>query len=380
MNPPATESRIRLLTGNQLIAAGALAAGCNFFSGYPITPASEIYAEMMQRLPARGGRALGAPDEISALSYAVGASLAGARAMTATSGPGWALMIETFQYALMTETPVVVVVSQRLGPATGGATQGAQGDVLLVEYATSGGYPIPVLAPVDGADAYVLTAEAFRIAEALRTPVVVLTDKETSKTLETVDVAALPAIDVPARVGPVPGEPFVPYRIEALDDVPRFAPVGGTAKVTTTGSAHDEQGRLRKNDPSTLRQLEHLGAKIRARAGELERVRHRRMDGATTVVVSFGVSARACRQAVGELEAEGIPVDLLEILSLFPVPEGALAAAVEGRKRVVVVEENERGLYARELRPYLSPDLEVVTVNALGEMIRPQAIREAVCS
>ncbi len=238
---------------------------------------------------------------------------------------------------------------------------------MLVEYATSGGYPIPVLAPVDGADAYVLTAEAFRIAEALRTPVVVLTDKETSKTLETVDVAALPAIDVAGARGPRPRG-----ALRALPDrgPRRRAPLrtgrAAPRKVTTTGSAHDEQGRLRKNDPSTLRQLEHLGAKIRARAGELERVRHRRMDGATTVVVSFGVSARACRQAVGELEAEGIPVDLLEILSLFPVPEGALAAAVEGRTRVVVVEENERGLYARELRPHLPADRELVTRQRPG--------------
>ena len=138
-----------LCSGNKMTARGALAAGCSFFAGYPITPSSEIYAEMMRQLPSRGGVAIGTPDEISALSYAVGASLSGARAMTATSGPGWCLMIETVQYAIMTETPLVIVVVQRLGPATGGATQGGQGDVLLVEHATSGGYPIPVLAPVD---------------------------------------------------------------------------------------------------------------------------------------------------------------------------------------------------------------------------------------
>ncbi|UCF67451.1 MAG: pyruvate flavodoxin/ferredoxin oxidoreductase, partial [Acidobacteriota bacterium] len=203
-----SRSPVALLSGNELIACGALAAGCNFFSGYPITPASEIYAEMMRRLPARGGVAIGAPDEISALSYAVGASLAGARSMTATSGPGWSLMIETMQFALMTETPVVIVVSQRLGPATGGATQNAQGDILLIEHATSGGYPIPVLCPVDGIDAYAVTAEAFSWTEELRTPVVVMTDKETSKTIESVPLDRLTAVDVPARPGPVPGERF----------------------------------------------------------------------------------------------------------------------------------------------------------------------------
>lgn len=369
-----------LLSGNELIAAGAIAAGCNFFSGYPITPASEIYAAMMRRLPAHGGRAVGAPDEISALSYAVGASLAGSRAMTATSGPGWALMIETVQYALMTETPVVIAVSQRLGPSTGGATQGAQGDVLLVAYATSGGYPIPVLCPVDGVDAYALTAEAFQWAETLRTPVVLLTDKEISKTVESVDVTALPPVNTTPRRGPDPDAPFLPYGIDTVEDVPRFTPVGGPLPVTATGSAHNEQGRLRKNDPGVLRQLEHLQAKVTSRAAELERVRHVRRAGAQTLVVSYGVSARACREAVGTLEAAGTPVDTLEILSLFPVPNRALREAASRVERVVVVEENGPGLYAKELRPHLPRDVEVVQVNAVGEMIPPVAVREAVRS
>src|SRR3990170_2182544 len=144
-----------------MVARGALAAGCDFFAGYPIPPSSEIYSEMMRLLPGRGGAAVGAPDDISALSYAVGASMAGARAMTATSGPGWALMIETMQYALMTETPVVIVVVQRLGPATGGATQGAQGDVLLTQFCISGGYTIPVFAPSNARECFELTRSAF---------------------------------------------------------------------------------------------------------------------------------------------------------------------------------------------------------------------------
>ena len=369
-----------LVSGNEMIAAGAIDAGCTFFSGYPITPASEVYAEMMRRLPARGGTAVGAPDEISAVSYAVGASLAGARAMTATSGPGWALMVETVQYALMTETPLVVVVSQRLGPATGGATQGAQGDVLCVEHAISGGYPIPVLCPVDAADCHALTAEAFRVAEDLRTPVVLLTDKETSKTVESVDVSALPRADVPPRRGPVDGEAFVPYGIE---DVPRFAPVGGAHKVTATGSAHDAAGRLRKNDAETLRQLRHLAAKVEARAADLERVRWRRREGARTLLVSYGVSARACREAESRVAARGEAVDVLEVLSLFPVPARALARAAAVVARVVVVEENGFGLYAREVRAALADagggrTPEVRQVNAVGAAIPPEAVLAAV--
>mgnify|MGYP001595935836 CR=1 FL=1 len=362
-----------------MVALGALAAGCDFFSGYPITPSSEIYSEMMKRLPARGGAAIGAPDEISALSYAVGASMSGARAMTATSGPGWCLMIETVQYALMTETPVVIVVVQRLGPATGGATQGAQGDVLLVEYATSGGYPIPVLAPVDALDCFALTAQAFSLSEQLRTPVVVLSDKEVGMSIESVDLAALPTVSVTPRVGALPESPFVPYAFDALSDVPRFASVGGTQKVTATGSAHDQQGRLRKNDPETLRLLRHLEAKVLSRAASMETVRWRRSAGARTLLVSFGISARTCRQVWREMEAAGKPVDLLEVLSLYPVPREALAAAVAGKHRVIVVEENGPGLYAREVRPYVN-GAEVVQVNSVGSLITPAAIREAVFS
>ncbi|MHC4136819.1 MAG: transketolase C-terminal domain-containing protein [Planctomycetota bacterium] len=365
---------IALRSGNEMTAHGALAAGCTFFSGYPITPSSAVYLEMMRRLPARGGVALGAPDEISALSYAVGASLAGARAMTATSGPGWSLMIETVQYALMTETPVVIVVVQRLGPATGGATQGAQGDVLFVEYANSGGYPIPVLAPTDALDSYTLTAKAFRLAEELRMPVVVLSDKETAMTIESVDLAALPPVAVEPRAAAPDGAAFLPYRIDRLEDVPRFAPVGGEHTVTATGSAHNDRGQLRKNDPETLRQLRHLRRKVEARAADMELVRHHRpAAGARVLLVSYGVSARTCRQVVREHE----DVSLLEVLSLYPVPHRALRAALEGIERVVIVEENDPGLYARELRPHLD-GVEARQVNDVGAMITPDAILEAV--
>jgi 2-oxoglutarate ferredoxin oxidoreductase subunit alpha len=293
--------------------------------------------------------------------------------MTATSGPGWSLMIETVQYALMTETPVVIVVVQRLGPATGGATQGAQGDVLFVQYANSGGYPIPVLAPTDALDSYTLTAEAFRRAEELRMPVVLLSDKETAMTIESVDLAALPHVAVTPRTAAADGAAFVPYRVESEEDVPAFAPVGGEHKVTATGSAHNERGQLRKNDPETLRQLRHLRSKVEARAADLELVRHHRPAGARVLLVSFGVSARTCRQVVREHE----DVALLEVLSLFPVPHRALRAALEGIERVVIVEENDPGLYARELRPHLD-GVDVRQVNDIGAMITPDAISKAV--
>ena len=349
---------IRLRSGNQMVVEGALRAGCRFFSGYPITPASEIYREMTQRLQARGDVAVGAPDEISALCYCIGASQRGVKALTATSGPGWALMIEAFQYALMTETPLVVALVQRLGPSTGGATQSAQGDVLLAECAVSGGYTVPVFAPSTPGECFALTVQAFNWAEALRTPVVLLSDKDVAMTYEAVDLGALPDVPVWTRQSPP------------------FAPVGGPRKVTLTGSAHNKDGWLRKNDPETLDVLRQLEAKVAARAAELALLTEDLDAGAGTVVVSYGVTARAAREAVRAARAAGRRVSFVGLQTLFPVPADALRAAVGGARRVVVAEENLGGLYRRVLAGAL-PGVELCGVNKLGGMIRPAEILEA---
>jgi 2-oxoglutarate/2-oxoacid ferredoxin oxidoreductase subunit alpha len=366
---------VRLRSGNQMVAEAALRAGCRFFSGYPITPASELYREMTGRLQARGDVAVGAPDEISALCYCIGASQGGVKAMTATSGPGWALMVEAFQYAVMTETPVVVVVVQRLGPSTGGATQGAQGDVLLVEFATSGGYTVPVFAPSTAVESFALTMHAFNWAERLRTPVVLLSDKEVAMTYEAVDLGALP--DEPGwgrEPAVVTGYRAVGF--EGVDEVPPFAAVGGPLKVTLTGSAHNKDGWLRKNDPESLEVLRHLEAKVAARAPEMAMVTEDLDDGADTLIVGYGISARAAREAARLARAAGRRVSFLGVLTLFPVPAAAIRAAARTARRVVVVEENLTGLYRSVLAAAL-PGLDLRGVNKLGGMIRPAEILEA---
>ena len=368
-------AEVRLRSGNQMVVEGALRAGCRFFSGYPITPASEIYREMTQRLQGRGDVAVGAPDEISALCYCIGASQRGVKAMTATSGPGWALMIEAFQYALMAETPVVVVVVQRLGPSTGGATQSAQGDVLLAECAVSGGYTVPVFAPSTPAECFALTVHAFNWSEALRTPVVLLSDKEVAMTYEAVDLGALPDVPVWTR-RPASGDGYRAVAFTTPDEVPPFAPLGGPRKVTLTGSAHNKDGWLRKNDPETLDVLRQLEAKGAARAAELALLTEALDAGAGTVVVSYGVTARAAREAVRAARAAGRRVSFVGLLTLFPVPAAALRAAVGGARRVVVAEENLGGLYRRVLAGAL-PGVELSSVNKLGGMIRPAEILEA---
>lgn len=371
-----SEAQLQLVSGNGLLALGALDAGCRFFSGYPITPSSEIYETMMERLPPRNGLALAAPDEITALTYCVGASLAGYKAMTATSGPGWCLMIETVQYAVMTETPVVVALVQRLGPSTGGATQGAQGDVLLAEFCTSGGYTLPVFAPATARQCYQVTRAAFHWAERLRTPVVVLSDKEVGMTLESVDVASLEKWPVAARVPFAGDRRFLTYRCECLEEPPEFAAVGGAARVVATGSAHDPEGRLRKNAPEVLELLVHLQAKIAAHAEEMALVEEDLAAQADTLVISYGISARAARAACLRLRHAGQRVSFLQLLTLFPTPTAAIRRAAEGCSRVLVVEENLTGLYASVLEPLIGAP-RIVRVNGLGHLIAPAEILEA---
>lgn len=371
----ASSGSVRLRSGNQMVVEGALYAGCRFFSGYPITPASEIYREATMRLQARGDLALGAPDEISALCYCIGASQRGVKSMTATSGPGWALMIEAFQYALMAETPLVVAVVQRLGPSTGGATQGGQGDVLLTEFATSGGYTVPVFAPSTAVECFELAIHAFNWAETLRCPVVLLSDKEVGMTYESVDLGALPSPEVCSRPEAVRSG-YRAVGFERLEEVPPFAPLAGPLKVTVTGSAHNKDGWLRKNDPETLDVLRHLEAKVSARAAEMSLVRADLQEGAKTLVVSYGISSRASREAVRLARARGDAVSFLGVLSLFPVPKDAIRNAALGVEKIVVAEENLPGLYRRVLSGEL-PELRFVGVNKLGGMIRPAEILEA---
>jgi 2-oxoglutarate ferredoxin oxidoreductase subunit alpha len=375
------EPDLRLRTGNQLIAEGAVEAGCRFFTGYPITPASGIYKSMLELLQDRGDVALSAPDEISALAYCVGASMRGYRAMTATSGPGWALMIETLQYALMTETPLVIVLVQRLGPSTGGATQGAQGDILLAEFCTSGGYTIPVLCPSTPGECFALTMRAFDWSERLRTPVILLTDKEVGMTMERIDYTQLQRPAVADRSAALPAHPSSGQSGKTYDfterfEVPPFEPVGGRQKVTMTGSAHNKAGELKKNDTETLEVLYHLEEKIRHRAHELVLVDEDLEAGSETLVVSFGITARAMRSAARQVRSRGRKVSTLNIHSLFPLPLDAIRAAASTVRRVVVAEENLNGQYRNLIGSALTGKT-VVGVNKIGSMITPAEIEAA---
>lgn len=355
--------------GSTAIVRGALDAGCTFFAGYPITPASPILMQMMRELPKAGGVAVQGEDEIASIGMCIGATLSGARAMTATSGPGLSLYSENIGLAIIGEVPLVIVDVQRLGPATGGATTVGQGDVQFARWGTAGGYPVVVLAPSSVAECYSLTRRAFDFAERFRCPVFILSDKELNMTTTTVDVSAYEPAPVRARPPLLPNEK--PYRYLPAGDVPPLAQFGGGHTVRFTGSTHDERAIITKSPAKVAQLNEHLRAKIENHLDETEIVAHDAQSGATTLLVSYGVTAGAMREAVMELRAAGEKVSALTVHSLWPVPERAIRAALHGIRRVVIGELNH-GQYRREIER-IAAGIDIAGIHRVdGELIAPE--------
>jgi len=365
--------RREYVDGATAIVRGAIDAGCTFFAGYPITPASGILMAMMRELPKVGGVAMQGEDEIASIGMCLGAAMAGAKAMTATSGPGISLYSENIGLAIMGEVPLVIVDVQRLGPATGGATTVAQGDIQFVRWGTAGGYPMIVLAPSSVPETYGLTAKAFELAERFRCPVFLLTDKEIAMTLSAVDVDEYPEVVAAERLVKDSG---LPYAWEPSDAVEPMRRYGEGDPFRLTGSTHDEGAYITKNAEKVGALNQHLIDKIEQHRDEIEMVDADPDAGADTLVISYGVTAGAARSAIAHLRSEGIPTSGLVVQSLWPIPETALAAALVGINRVVVPELN-MGLYRREI-DRLAGEREVLGVNRVdGTLITVEEIVEA---
>jgi len=402
------------IDGATAIARGALAAGCDFFAGYPITPATPILLHMLNELPKVGGVGIEAEDEIGAISMCIGASMAGARPMTATSGPGISLYSENIGLAIMGEAPLVIVDVMRMGPATGGATTTAQGDIQFVRWGTSGGYPIVALIPSSVPECYTLVQRAFDLAERLRAPVFLLVDKELNNSMATVDIAEYK--DVPVRQRPlvppqrpqpevidgvrvnaVTGEPdprlrpeetYLPYDFDPIDEPPPLSPFGGPHITRFTTSSHDEHGFLTKDPVKVKRLNDHLRQKILAHRAEMEFGIADVQDEAETLFISYGATARAMREAVDQARADGQAVSGLTLHTLWPVPENMILQAAQGHKRVVVAELNH-GQYIREIELLLyrqaaqqqTPPPEIISLaRADGQLITPEQFIEMVNS
>jgi len=302
--------------------------------------------------------------------------MAGFKAMTATSGPGISLMSEQISFAIAGEIPVVIVDVQRLGPSTGSATLGADGDMQFLRWGNSGGLPVIVLAPADVTDCYRLGALAFSLAERFRAPVFLASNKEVGMTRESIDLESvtLPAMEE-RRLSPA-GASFLPFAVPAGEWVPDFLPMGGSVAVRQTSSTHGPDGFI-TGDPAQITQgLARLEEKIERAADTLALHECYGTPGASTLVIAYGVTARAARLAVERACAAGRPAVLMVLKALWPLPEAAIRTAAEGCRRVVVVEMN-RGQLVREIRRVL-PRLPVAFLGRMdGRLIAPGAIAEA---
>jgi 2-oxoglutarate ferredoxin oxidoreductase subunit alpha len=365
------------IEGNEAIARGAVRAGCDFFAGYPITPASSILHHMNRSLPGAGGMVIQAEDEIASMGLCIAAAMAGRKVLTATSGPGISLYSENVGLAIMGEVPMVIVNVQRQGPATGSATKGAEGDIQFTHWVTSGGQPIIALSPATSEEAFELTYRAFNFAEAFRSPVFLMASKEIGVTKETVD---LEAIELPARVDRkrlTPGkERYLPHSFERPEEVPAFSEFGGKHVARFTTSTHDKSAYL-TTDPATIQEMiDHYHAKIDKAVDELTLVKDDLQTGAETLVVSYGVISRSVSVAVRQARERGRKVSSLVLQTLFPVPEPAIRRAMNGVRKVVVPEMN-MGQYIREIERLAPRQVEVVGVGKMDTtLLSPQEILE----
>ena len=328
------------MTGDVACAEGALAAGCMFFGGYPITPATEIAERMSGRLPGVGGSYIQMEDEIAAMASVVGASCAGAKSMTATSGPGFSLMMENLGLAVMMETPCVVVNVQRAGPSTGLPTQGAQGDMMQARFGSHGDYEIIAMAPSSAQEIFYMTIDAFNLAEKYRTPVLIMTDEVIGHMSERVIIPEARDIKTISRV-PAKGrkDRFKPFAItESL--VPPMASAGEGYNVHVTGLTHDEMGYPAMTVEAQDVLMARLINKIRNNVDDIVKIEEFMMEDAEYVIVSYGVSARTGMAAVEEARAQGIKAGMLRLITVWPFAEKQIRDIARKVKGIVTVEIN----------------------------------------
>ena len=363
-----------LLQGNEACVRGALMAGCRFYAGYPITPATEIMEIMARDLPKAKGVFIQMEDEIASLGAVIGASLAGMKSMTATSGPGFSLMQEHIGYAGMAEVPCVIVDVMRAGPSTGLPTQASQSDVMQARWGTHGDHPIIALAPSSVYEFFELTVQAFNLAERYRTPVIVLADEVIAHMREGVVLPAKGEIEIEVRPQPtVPPEWYIPYA-NLGTGVPPMPAFGEGYRYHVTGLYHDVRGypttRQDEIDPFIRR----LFSKISKDFARLQWFNSFYTDDALITVIAYGCVARAALQAVREAREKGLKVGLVTLKVLWPFMRRTVTKVLENSLKVLVPEMNI-GQVSREVKRVNQGKCEVSTFNKVdGTVITPAEI------
>lgn len=369
-----------VIHGNEACARGAIAAGCRFFAGYPITPASEITEVMSRLLPKVRGVFLQMEDEIASICTALGAAWGGAKACTATSGPGFTLMQEGIGWAAETDTPIVIVDVMRGGPATGQPTSSSQQDVMQAKYGSHGDYEVIVMVPSSVQEAFDLTVRAFNLAEVYRNPVIILTDEIVGHTREKIRVSEQVEI-IPRqkpRQAPEDYIPFQPIAEGLLDGMPTFNQGYG---VLVDGQLHDEFGvRAGHKADVSAALVERICRKITDHAQDLVDVEEYRLEDAEVVLVTYGSPARPALRAVKDARSQGIRAGFLKIRLLWPFPEKVIDHVGRLAKRIIVPEMNVGKIY-REVERVVAGRARVISLPRLGgEVHTPSEILRSISS
>jgi 2-oxoglutarate ferredoxin oxidoreductase subunit alpha len=371
------------MLGDHAAAEGAILAGCRFFAGYPITPATEIAERMSVRLPQVGGVYIQMEDELASMNAILGASWAGVKAMTATSGPGFSLMMENLGLGIMLETPCVLVNVQRGGPSTGLPTLVGQQDMMQARWGSHGDYEIIALAPTSPQELFDLTIRAFNLAEAYRTPVLVMTDAEVGHMTEKVIIPAPEEVELERRPqvqkGDVEPDLFRIYRHgNGNGYVSPMVAAGEGYRIHVTGLTHDERGYPGMNAQTQEWNIARLIDKIRAHREEIIQVEEQNLDDAEVVVVSYGISARTSLWPIELARKEGIRVGYLRLITVWPFPEERVRHLAKSIRAFVVPEIN-MGQIVREVERCACGQAQVFSANcAGGDILEPHKVLEVI--
>jgi len=365
--------------GNEAVVEGALLAGCSFFGGYPITPSSEIMEIMAARLPKmKDGVFMQMEDEIASMGAVIGASLTGRKAMTATSGPGFSLMQENLGYAVMAETPMVLVNVMRGGPSTGLPTSPAQGDVQQARWGTHGDHPIIVLSASNVQECLDMTITAFNMAEKYRTPVILLLDEVTSHTREKIELPNEGDYEVFSRTVPsMPPEWYKPYE-ETVRGVPPMPPVGSGYRFHVTGLTHDRNGFPTQRPEEVVELMDRIHRKIDQFFYDIQLVEEVMTEDCEVCVIAYGSVARSAELAVQQARNHGVKAGLLKLMTLFPYPRRQTERILSHAKTLVVPEMN-MGQMSREVKRVNMGHAAVRTINRVdGQIVTPTEILKVI--
>lgn len=366
------------MNGDHACAEGAVAAGCRFFGGYPITPSTEIAERLARRMPEVNGVFLQMEDELASIAAVLGASAAGVRSMTATSGPGLSLMLENLGLGVMLELPCVLVDVQRGSPSTGLPTMPGQSDVMQVRWGSHGDYQVPAYAPWSPQEMFDLTILAFNVADRYRVPVCLLADEVVGHMVERVVIPSEGELEIWSRKRPQtsPNEHFDPFKIEGDDLVPPIAHAGEGYRIHYTGLTHDERGYPDMSADTHHELVTRLVNKIKANAHDIIRIEEYLLDDAQIVVIAYGCTARSARSAVQQARDRGIKAGLLRLISIWPFPEERIST-INGEVDSFIVAEMNLGQVSLEVERITGVSVGGVH-HAGGAMITPEMILSAI--